>query len=282
MLDNIGSSTYHAMELQLTMRPTKGLSNTTTWTWSKALGDSDTDAGATYRDPTRRSLEKTLLGFDHAHQITSNGTYELPFGTGHFLLGSAAGWVQQIVNKWQLGGILNYNTGAPLSFTSGISTISTVGAQPNIVGTLPKDLGKVTKSTAPIAASTTSADIRKSRTRALKFRLQARSMASVRVTATRLSWTQWKRRPCESSTGEIGTLGYSTIKGPAALQFDMNILKRFKIKETREFEFRLDAINVLNRPNFGNPTTAINSSSFGRITTATGSRSFITNIRLNF
>ena len=63
-------------------RVSAGFTNTTTWTWSKALGDSDTDTGTTYRDPTNRSIEKTNLGFDHAHQITSNGIYELPFGTG--------------------------------------------------------------------------------------------------------------------------------------------------------------------------------------------------------
>ena len=283
MLNNLGSSTYHAMELQLTMRLTKGLSNTTTWTWSKALGDSDTDAGATYRDPTRRSLEKTLLGFDHAHQISSNGTYELPFGTGHFLAGGAPGWVQQIVNRWQLGGILNYNTGAPLSFTSGISTISTVGAQPNIVGTLPKDIGKVTKSTGPnssvnyFSGYTQITDPSFEIPTSSAFNGLSAGYSNKAIVDPNGNVVLVNPQP-----GEIGTLGYSTIKGPAALQFDMNILKRFKIKETREFEFRLDAINVLNRPNFGNPTTAINSNSFGRITTATGSRSFIVNTRFNF
>src|SRR5262249_25283017 len=131
------------------------------WTWSKALGDADTDTGAVYRDPTRRSLEKSLLSFDRAHQLTSNGTYQLPFGTGYRLLGNAPGWVQQIINKWQLGAIMNFNTGAPLSLTtavpaaggapavgsttSGVQTISNVQAQPNVVGALPKDIGSVKK-----------------------------------------------------------------------------------------------------------------------------------------
>src|SRR5207302_389673 len=161
MLDNLGSSTYHSLQLQFTRRLTKGFTNTTTWTWSKAMGDSDTDAGANYRDPTRRSIERALLGFDRQHQITSNGTYELPFGTGHFLLGNAPGWVQQVVNKWQLGGIMNFNSGAPLSLTtaaatnatasavgsttSGIQTISNVQAQPHVVAALPKDVGSLTK-----------------------------------------------------------------------------------------------------------------------------------------
>src|SRR4030095_755163 len=92
MLDNLGNSTYHSLQMQFTRRLTRGFTNTTSWTWSRSLGDSDSDAGSNYRDPTRRSIEKSLLGFDRQHQITSNGTYELPFGTGHFLLGNASGW----------------------------------------------------------------------------------------------------------------------------------------------------------------------------------------------
>ena len=83
--------------------------------------------------------------------------------------------------------------------------------------------------------------------------------------------------------GETGTLGYATLRGPRSVNFDMNLIKRFKIHETAEFEFRLDAINVLNHPNFGNPNTNINdTNTFGRITTATGSRSFVVNSRINF
>ena len=55
------------------------------------------------------------------------------------------------------------------------------------------------------------------------------------------------------------------IEGPAQFGFDANLLKRVKISETKEFEIRLDAINVLNHPNFGNPTVDINSVNFGVI-----------------
>jgi len=83
--------------------------------------------------------------------------------------------------------------------------------------------------------------------------------------------------------GDIGTLGLTTVKGPKSLNFDANLIKRFKITETKEFEFRLDAINVLNHPNFGNPSTNINgNNTFGRITTATGGRRFVINTRVNF
>src|SRR5262249_32782424 len=51
MLNNLGSSTYHSLQMQFTRRLMKGFTNTTTWTWSKAMGDSDSDNRASYTDP---------------------------------------------------------------------------------------------------------------------------------------------------------------------------------------------------------------------------------------
>jgi len=276
------------LQLQFSRRLTKGFMATTAWTWSKALGDADTDAGSTYRDPTRRSLEKTLLGFDRAHQLISNGTYELPFGLGHRLLGNAPGWVQQAVNKWQLGGIMNFNTGSPLSITtgttaasttSGIQTISNVAAQPNLVGSLPKDMGKVTKVSNGVVyfdGFTQITDPAISSVTTLNGLSTAYSNKAIVAPDGQVVLVN--PRP-----GEVGTLGLSTVKGPRSLNFDMNLIKRFKLDENKEFEFRIDAVNVLNHPNFGNPNVNINGvNTFGLITTATGSRRFVINTRLNF
>ena len=63
----------------------------------------------------------------------------------------------------------------------------------------------------------------------------------------------------------------------------MNLVKRVRLGERKEFEFRVDAIDVLNRPNFANPDTDINSPSFGRITaTNGGNRIIVLNARINF
>ena len=94
--------------------------------------------------------------------------------------------------------------------------------------------------------------------------------------------------------GEVGSLGLRWIEGPAHLGFDANLIKRVKINETKEFEVRVDVVNVLNHPNFGyntnrdtqnNPfllNTNINSPDFGRFTDAQGSRRFTLGARLNF
>jgi hypothetical protein len=305
MLDNLGNSTYHSLQLQFTRRLIKGFTNTTTWTWSKALGEADLDTGATFRDPGNRSAEKRLLGFDRAHQLTSNGTYELPFGTGHFLLGNAPNWIQQAVGKWQLGGIMNFNTGAPLSLTtaastttggvvgtgvgsttSGTQTVSNVQAQPNVVGRLPKDMGRITK----LPGSVVYFD---GYTQMVDPGFASVSPACSVSTACNSLVAGYSNKAIVDPNGQIvlvnpqpgqlGSLGYGTIKGPRNLGFDMDLIKRFKITETREFEFRLDAINILNHPNFGNPNTSINGvGTFGRITSATGSRRFVVNTRINF
>ena len=288
MLNNLGNSTYHSLQMQFTKRLTNGFTNTTTWTWSKAIGESETDAGSTYRDPTNRSAEKHLLGFDRAHQLTSNGSYELPFGTGHFLLGNAPGWVQQVVNKWQLGGIMNFNTGQPLSFAAtGTQTVSNVSVQPNIVGALPQGIGQITKLPGSVVYFN-------GYTQVTDPSFATASPACVATTACNGLVSGFSNKAIQDPNGkivmvnpgpgDIGNLGFGTVKGPRLLNFDMDLIKRFKIHEKTEFEFRLDALNILNHPNFGNPTMNINATggTFGRITTATGSRRFVVNTRINF
>lgn len=273
---NNTNSKYHALQLQLTRRLTSGFTNTTSFTWSKAQSPGNSI------DPNRLWSEGQLSASDRKYQIVSNGTFELPFGTGRILLGNAPGWLQQIVGKWQLGGIMNYTTGAPLSFTSGINTISsgnTWVGKPNVVGDLPKDMGKVTKL----------AD-------AVVFFDGWTQVADPSFTPTTLNGmnTAYNNKAIVAPNGqivlvnpqpgELGTLGYTTHRGPGDIRFDLNVVKRFQIDEAgKTFEFRLDAINVLNTPNWGNPSVDINSNNnFGRITTATGARRFVLNARVNF
>ena len=82
--------------------------------------------------------------------------------------------------------------------------------------------------------------------------------------------------------GQIGNMSLKWLEGPWTIGFDANLIKRVKISESKEFELRLDAVNVLNRPNFAVPAANIDGNDFGRITTATGERSFVINTRLNF
>jgi hypothetical protein len=66
-----------------------------------------------------------------------------------------------------------------------------------------------------------------------------------------------------------------------------NLVKRFQIRESWDFELRIDSRDVLNHPIWNNPNTDINSGDFGRITSHpsgdnTGARSVVVTGRLNF
>jgi len=276
---NNTNAKYHSMQLQFTRRLTAGFTNTTTWTWSKSMGPP-----MDFIDPNRRNVEKQLQTSDRMHQFTSNGVYELPFGTGHFLLGNAPGWVQQIVNKWQLGGIFNYNTGAPLTITTGataatgIGTISNIRAKPNVVGVLPKDFGKVTKTNNGVFyfdGYTQVTDPYITNVSSLNGLSDGFTNKAVRAPNGQIILMN-------PQPGDLGTLGYTTLRGPREIRLDVNLVKRFRIHETKEFEFRLDAINVLNTPNFNDPNVNMNGNTFGQITGATGARIFVLNSRINF
>src|SRR6185503_6877003 len=58
--------------------------------------------------------------------------------------------------------------------------------------------------------------------------------------------------------GQAGTLGRNTIIGPGNVRLDMNLIKRIRVTESKEFEVRVDAVNVLNHANFGAPAVNIN------------------------
>ena len=94
--------------------------------------------------------------------------------------------------------------------------------------------------------------------------------------------------------GEVGSLGLRWIEGPGRIGLDVNLIKRVRISETKEFELRIDTVNVLNHPNFGYNTNRdtqnnpfllnlnMNSGDFGRFTDAQGARRFTLGARLNF
>jgi hypothetical protein len=89
------------------------------------------------------------------------------------------------------------------------------------------------------------------------------------------------QNPQPGTTGNTA-LNLPGVKGPGTLGLDMALSKKVRIRENTTFTLRADAINILNKPQWGLPDTNINSTSFGRITTATGSRTILINARVDF
>ena len=79
-----------------------------------------------------------------------------------------------------------------------------------------------------------------------------------------------------------GTLGRNAIRGPGFVNMDMALSKHFKFHERLDAELRLDAFNVFNHANFGNPNTNIFSVNFGQVSTTQGPRVLQLALHLRF
>jgi hypothetical protein len=69
------------------------------------------------------------------------------------------------------------------------------------------------------------------------------------------------------AAGTYSTLKPNAFVGPSQFQNDLALTRTFRLSD-RALQFRWEIFNVVNKANFNNPTSALNSSNFGRILTA--------------
>ena len=308
---NPGSSTYHALQLQMTKRLSHGFTHYFAYTWSRSLGENSIDGAMEYWDPRNRSLNKSLLPFHRTHDFRSNGTFELPFGPNRKFLSGAPNWVSRIVERWQLGGIFSWSSGQPFTITASNAetTWTPVPGTINLPRTqnTPIVSGDFTKSAGQLTYTSTGANY----FAGLK---QVVDPSVNSVTGLQTLQSSFANRALVDANGNIvlsnpapgtlGNLGRQWIEGPTHANFDVNLVKRIRIAEKKEFEIRVDAVNVMNNPRWtfvtgtGTALTPnaldINNINFGKLTGAdptTGanqadnpvsSRRFTFNARLNF
>jgi Carboxypeptidase regulatory-like domain/TonB dependent receptor len=77
------------------------------------------------------------------------------------------------------------------------------------------------------------------------------------------------------TSGNYGNLGYNNIKGPGEVQVNLALSRTFVLREKMTLQFRAEAFNILNHPNFSVPgaistqvtaVDALNTANFGQVT----------------
>ncbi len=80
-----------------------------------------------------------------------------------------------------------------------------------------------------------------------------------------------------------GNAGRNSLVGPGRTNFDTSIFKNFPVHEQMFFQFRLEAFNVFNHPQFGYPIATIGNSQAGQITSTVGNaRNLQASMRFQF
>ena len=108
------TSSYNALQLNLTKRFSKNLRMTIAYTWSKSLDD--TNGLRLYRIIRMPTNNYGLSNFDRTNMLTISHVWQLPFGTGTNHLNSGA--LGHILGPWQIDGIFRYASGTPWTPTA--------------------------------------------------------------------------------------------------------------------------------------------------------------------
>jgi len=248
-VDGEANSHYNALTVKVTRRFAQGLTYLAGYTWSKSIdtGSGIRTLGADTLFPQNSycgSCEKALSVFDTRNRIVTSLLYELPFGKGKRFL-NVGGIANQVIGGWNVSSIITIQpNGFPLTVMDG--DVSNVGAgfdRPNATGT-------------PTPLSRGSRNV-----------------------------FQWFNTGAyvQQPDFTFGNVGRNTVIGPGIVEWDFSTLKDFHFRESAFLQFRFEAFNFLNHPNWGDPDTYLLDGTFGQISyTRTAMRQLQMSLKLVF
>jgi hypothetical protein len=85
-----------------------------------------------------------------------------------------------------------------------------------------------------------------------------------------------------SPFGTFGNSGRNILDGPGLQSFNVSLVKNTTLREAFSVQFRAEAFNLFNRPNFDLPDIFVGSPSFGKITSAQSPRRVQFGVKLLF
>jgi hypothetical protein len=275
---NLGNTNYHSLQMQATMRPTAGVNFQATYTWGKLIGNNGNGNG-TYTLPFDRRGDYTLQNGDIRHQFRTNGTFTIPAGPGQLLLGKSHGAMARAIEGWQLGWIIDLESGTPTSITA--QNMLYGNGVPDKVGNFNPNAGKVSWQNGALAGNYFNGAYNYvSDPQCAQVAASLKSLCTLQAIADS-SGSIVLQNP---KPGTRGNLGQNVIQNPGQWGLNTSMSKSFHVREQMNFRLRVDATNVLNHPTPANPNLNIDSTTatFGNIATKTGNRTIQGVLRLEF
>jgi len=239
------NSDYNALVVELNRRLSHGLQLISSYTYSKSIDDNSLNSQGTI---LQNSLDvangRGLSDFDARHRFVVSGFYELPFHGN------------RLVSGWEVGTIVQAQSGNPLNVTTGISNFTGTTALTAGGGLRPDLLSHVGTTGDPAQWFTNN--------------VVCTPFAQTGITQPLCSATPnaaFALPLGATPAGDhFGGLGRNAFTGPGFVNTDLSLVKNTKLTERLNLQFRTEAFDIFNHPNFGNPNLNPQSSSFGRIT----------------
>ncbi len=259
-LDPAGSNYYNGLSVRVEHRLSGGLYFLNSFTWSKALGDSEqaleSFPGYSVSNPQNiRNLaqEKGPTSFDVTFVNVTSAVYELPFGKGRKFGAKWNPFIDAALGGWELNTINTANTGNPINVCYAPSAA-------NDVTGLTQDW----RGQAFLRPNVSGSGISQSKSAMINTYFAGYTFTTPPASAP------------------FGNLGRNAFRAPELEQWDLAVNKRFRITERAGLQFRSEFFNVLNHTNFGLPNNVSTSAAFGTIRTTYPARQVQFALKLMF
>lgn len=244
-----GNSNYHSFQAKLERRFAESFSLLTSYLWSKAIGDSwglsaaGRPAGSQGpQNPLDHRPERALDDNHLAHRFVASPIWDLPFGRGRAIGKDWNGALNAILGGWSTAAIVTLTSGRPYGLT--------VRGDPANTGMAnrPNVVGNPHLS-------------RSERTVERFFN-----------TAAFVPNAQFS----------YGNAGRNILIGPGLENVDFAAYKSFNFTEDKSLQFRFEAFNFFNTPNFAAPNSIVGDPNIGRISAAGRQRNIQFGLKFNF
>jgi hypothetical protein len=230
------TTTYDSLQSQISRR-WGGSVLGAVYTWSKAINWADNDSNPRIQWPGAWNLNRGPASYDHTHNFQTYFSLESPFGKGRRW--AHTGIANILLGGWSLNGILSALSGAPIYVIQGAgNNLNAAGS-----GQVPDLLKSSVAIYGGIGVGHPYFD-----------------------NDTKNTW-QPVNLPANQPQ-RFGNSGRNNIRGPGFFNFDTGLFRDFAVRERFTIQFRAEALNVLNHPNFANPNADVTGGAgpFGIIT----------------
>jgi hypothetical protein len=248
-----GLSDSHEFQLTVDKRFSKGFTLRAAYTLSKTI---DLTSGfrarsSEYTDPLDFRLDRALADFDTPQRLVISGLWELPFDHG-----IENGILKKVIGGWQFNAIASYQKGNPFTlFSNNNSSQQDQNpdlSRPNVIGPTqygnPRNNQQVFNTGTANCISPDAGDINGNVTGAYWFNPSSYDCVNVPLFS-------------------FGDAPRNFLRGPGINNYDLSLVKKTKVFESKAVEFRAEFFNAFNHAQFLNPNTAGGSGTFGQITT---------------
>jgi hypothetical protein len=236
-----GYSNYNSMAIKVTKRVTHGLTILGTYTWAANWDNLWSASSQIYSAGGPQDVFNPKAEYSRAlssvpNRMTAAISYELPFGRGKLLGSHVNRFVDEFISGWQINDEWIVQNGVPLPISQtnmnsdrGVTGFGGATQRPNLVG----DAHDACRSGSPQGRlGNTSYGVQ---TKYLNANAFSAAQPYTYGTAPRLL-------PC---------------RGPGINTSDMSINKTFSIGEHVKAQFRAEALNAFNTPQFDAPNTVL-------------------------